>query len=69
MKTLKFKQYQTELINGNKGTINIPMDMELKNIIQTRQFIKDAYSETFVRSNAIVKFEYVGIHEAVVKVD
>lgn len=63
MGAIKFKVYQTELINGNKGTINIPLDTELKDIINTRQFIKDAYSDNYIRSNAIVRFEYVGIKE------
>lgn len=59
----KFKSYKTELINGSKGIINIPIDKDLEEILSTRQFIKDMYTEHVIRSSSIVKYKYIGIHE------
>jgi len=69
VKTLKFRQYKTELINGSKGKINIPLDLKLQDIITSRKFIEDAQTKTFIRSNSIVMFEYIGIHELSVSED
>ena len=56
----KIKLYRTELINGSKGTISVKEGSDLRYIIQNKKFIKDAFTESFIRSSAIVKFEYVG---------
>ncbi|RKD21119.1 hypothetical protein BEP19_15710 [Ammoniphilus oxalaticus] len=69
MKTIKFKRYQTELVNGSKGTISIPDGEDLRSMIQNRGFPKDGCSETLIRSSAIVKFEHVGYEERLINED
>lgn len=63
MELKKFRKYKIELVNGSKGSINIPVNSHMSNIIDTRKFIKDAYSETYIRSKSIVIFKDVGIIE------
>lgn len=66
METIYFKKYQTELENGSKGKICIPVDQDLKTIIQGSEFIKDSFCETVIRSSAIVFFEHVGYEERLI---
>lgn len=57
---MKFDKYNTELINGTKGTICIPVGAKFTDILKGSEFLKDVHTDSYIRSNAIVRFEYVG---------
>ncbi len=68
MERKTFKRYRTELVNGSKGTINLPEGKNLQDYIENHKFIRDSMSENVIRSSAIVKFEYVGTTKKMISV-
>lgn len=59
MENAKFKVYHTELVNGSKGTIAIPVHSEFVDILNGKVFIEDEFSETAIRSDAVIKYEFI----------
>lgn len=55
---LLYKNYKVELVNGTKAEINIPKNDDVQFILRRNDFINDPFTNIFVRSNSIIKFEY-----------
>ena len=63
MAYLRFKVYEIELKNGGKGKLHISEDSNLVDILSKQQFLKDMFSEKYIRSDAIIQFRHVGFEE------
>lgn len=62
MERTYYKMYDIELINGRKGMVTIPKNMEMQDLLSNNDFIRDQFSENFLRTNSITRYKFIDYH-------
>jgi len=62
MEETYYKMYDIELINGRKGMVTIPKNMEMQDLLSNNDFIRDQFSENFLRTNSIIRYKFIDYH-------